>query len=226
MSLGLIVERLRALYGTSTGLSGLAADLAVTDETGWHPADDLAGPLFDDLLTAAIRHWDARPPAAAALAWKAYTYWVCLPFVIAWVSARGVPLLTGTNVLVRLDRPRALVTVGLRAGLPDAAAPEEAVRALLGDHLTPLLEKIHAEVRVGKRPLLGTLAANVAGVALRCADAARTEQLLTALGVDGLVDLVPEVRRRTCCLAFTLPRPKVCQDCCLGPVQVPGGSAP
>ena len=38
---------------------------------------------------------------------------------------------------------------------------------------------------------------------------------------DDLVDLVPgptgepAVQRRTCCLAFTLPQPKVCGGCCL-----------
>jgi ferric iron reductase protein FhuF len=39
--------------------------------------------------------------------------------------------------------------------------------------------------------------------------------------VADLVELVPgrggepTVQRRTCCLAFTLPSPKVCQGCCV-----------
>jgi ferric iron reductase protein FhuF len=42
--------------------------------------------------------------------------------------------------------------------------------------------------------------------------------LLRALGVDDLVELTPEleIRRKTCCLAFTLPEPKVCRGCCIG----------
>jgi ferric iron reductase protein FhuF len=41
--------------------------------------------------------------------------------------------------------------------------------------------------------------------------------VLAALGVARLVDLSPDgrVRRRTCCLAFALPEPKVCDGCCI-----------
>jgi hypothetical protein len=44
--------------------------------------------------------------------------------------------------------------------------------------------------------------------------------LLTALDLGGLVDFEPGpdgvvVRRHTCCLAFTLPVPKICSGCCL-----------
>jgi ferric iron reductase protein FhuF len=39
--------------------------------------------------------------------------------------------------------------------------------------------------------------------------------------VADLIELVPErdgrldVQRKTCCLAFTLPQPKVCKGCCI-----------
>jgi len=45
--------------------------------------------------------------------------------------------------------------------------------------------------------------------------------LLEALDVADLIELVPgpngklDVQRKTCCLAFTLPSPKICQGCCI-----------
>jgi ferric iron reductase protein FhuF len=50
---------------------------------------------------------------------------------------------------------------------------------------------------------------------------ATAEQVLASLGVDDLVELGPregglDVRRKTCCLAFTLPEPKICSGCCIG----------
>jgi ferric iron reductase protein FhuF len=48
-------------------------------------------------------------------------------------------------------------------------------------------------------------------------DAANT--LLDGLDLADLVDLAPEesgrleVRRRTCCLAFNLPEPRICSGC-------------
>jgi hypothetical protein len=108
---------------------------------------------------------------------------------------------------------------------------------------------IEAATRLGRRALLGSVAANVAGVALRlpepdgdapdagpadagpaqggpaagdaaagdAAEAGRVGRLLSDLGLADLVDFTPAgtVRRRTCCLAFTLPRPRICRDCCI-----------
>jgi hypothetical protein len=245
-----INETLRSIFGTSTALPGLAPDLVVPDESGWLSATALAGALSGVLLGRAARHWNARPPAAAALAFKTYTYWVCLPAVLGYLSARRVPLLTAPNVLIRLDRPGRLVTVGLPADVPVAVRADDplagidpATRAvpddtrlltamrhtLLDGHLVPLLETFGGPARVGRRTLLGSVAANIAGLALRCPDRGRpatVEQaahLLEALDIGGLVDFVTAegrtvVRRRTCCLAFTLPRPKICLDCCVRPV--------
>ncbi|SNY03779.1 ferric iron reductase [Paractinoplanes atraurantiacus] len=237
------------MFGTSTEIPGLAPDLVVADPSGWAPAATLATENLDTLLDSARRRWNAQPHAAAALAWKAYTYWLALPAVLGWASARRVPLLTGDNVLVHFNDERPLVTLGLRADTPIAVLPgdpiavaglpqirvvadEEALlaefrAALLDNHLTPLLDAIHDRVRLGKRTLLGSLSSGVAQAILRSADvipgpsADNIALLHRTLGVDGLIDLVPgpngklEVQRKTCCLAFTLPKPKVCQGCCI-----------
>jgi hypothetical protein len=244
-----VTDALRAMFGTSTELPGLAPDLLVHDTAGWVPTAELAGPHLTTLLTSAQRRWHAQPHAAAALAWKAYTYWLALPAVLGWASARRVPLLTADDVLMHFQDRRPLVTVGLRhditvavlpsdplalSGLPrvrvvadETALLEELRRSLLDEHLTPLLDAIHGQVRLGKRTLLGSLASGVAYGVLRSADvlpgssADIIDTLLTTLDVADLVELVPDpagrltVQRKTCCLAFTLPNPKVCQGCCI-----------
>jgi hypothetical protein len=240
---------MRAMFGTSTEIPGVAPDLLVQDPTGWRPATHLTTEGLSTLLDSAGRRWKAQPHAAAALAWKAYTYWLALPAVLGFASARRVPLLTADDVLVHFNDPRPLVTVGLRAdigvavlpgdplaisGLPQVkvVADEDALlgelrRSLLDGHLTPLLDAIHGQVRLGKRTLLGSLSSGVAYGVLRSADvlpgssAGTIERLNDALGVGDLVELVPDrsgkldVQRKTCCLAFTLPQPKVCKGCCI-----------
>ena len=244
-----VTATLRAIFGTSTELPGLAPDLLVHDTAGWMPTTELAGSKLPDLLTSARHRWQAQPHAAAALAWKAYTYWLALPAVLGWASARRVPLLTADAVLMHFEDRRPLITLGLRhditvavlpsdplalSGLPgvrvvadEAALLEELRRSLLDEHLTPLLDAIHTEVRLGSRTLLGSLASGIAYAVLRCADvlpgssAETIDTLLEALDVADLVELVPgesgnlTVQRKTCCLAFTLPAPKVCNGCCI-----------
>src|SRR4051812_19666126 len=240
---------LRAMFGTDTALPGLAPGLTVDDRAGWLTATHLFDGHMPHLLAAARRRWEAQPHAAAALAWKAYTYWLALPAVLGWASARRVPLLTADDVLMHFRDPQPLVTLGLRADIPVAVLPgdplaasrlpqvrvvaDEAAllaefrRALLDDHLTPLLNAIHGKVRLGERTLLGSLASGVAYGVLRCTDvlpgssAETVERLLSTLGVEDLVELVPDrtgrlnVQRRTCCLAFTVPQAKVCRGCCI-----------
>lgn len=244
-----VTAMLRAMFGTSTELPGLAPDLLVTDDAGWTPAARLAGDQLPVLLESARRRWNAQPHAAAALAWKAYTYWLALPAVLGWASARRVPLLTGRDVLIRFDDPRPLVTLGLRrdipvavlasdplalSGLPqvrvvadDAALLAELRRSLLDEHLTPMLDAIRGKVRLGTRTLLGSLSSGIAYGVLRSADvlpgssAETIGTLLRALGIEDLIELVPgrngklDVQRKTCCLAFTLPQPRVCSGCCI-----------
>jgi hypothetical protein len=251
--------------------------------TGWMPASALVtGARLDDLLVAAKQRWGASPHAAAALAWRSYTYWLALPVVLGWATARRVPLVAPEDVLVRVDGSRQLLTLGLRrvrlvvtaddpladappagaplvadapAGAPPAdhallghpladepsAAPGEpgvtvvrseeqllgVLRSTLRDHhLDPLLARIQTRVHLGTRTLLGSLASAVAygvvrGVTAPTAELTATvDTLLSALDLPDLVELEPgpdglTVHRRTCCLAFTLPEPKICAGCCL-----------
>ncbi|MFB6398441.1 IucA/IucC family C-terminal-domain containing protein [Polymorphospora lycopeni] len=247
--LGPVTATLRATFGTDD-LPGLAPGLLVDDERGWLPATELVdGSQLPHLLDSARRRWDGSSHAATALAWKAYVYWLALPAVLGWASARRVPLPHPSDVLVRVDDDGPLVTIGLRrsttiavlpgdplavAGLPEVVVVDgeaellAALRtALVDDHVTPMLDAIHERVRLGTRTLLGSLASGVAHAVLRAADAlpgssAQTiRTLLATFDVGDLVDLVPgpngelTVQRRTCCLAFTLPRPKVCAGCCI-----------
>jgi hypothetical protein len=233
-------------------LPGLAPGLVVADAPGWLPATRLVdGSGLSDLLESAGRHWHASPHAAAALAWKYYSYWLALPAAIGWATARRVPLLHPADVLVRVGHDPPLVTLGLRpsttvavlpadpqagtGGLPARVVAGEtelltALReSLLDAHLTPLLRALRARVRVGTRTLLGSVSAGIAHGILRAGDAlpgpasGHIATLLGALGVDDLIELVagptgePTVRRKTCCLAFTLPNPKTCTGCCIDP---------
>lgn len=233
------------------GVRGIVPGLIVTDpDPGWLPASALlSGERLDELLDSAKQRWGASPPAAAALAWRSYAYWLTLPAVLSWATTRRVPLIEPSDLLFRVsvshDAP--LLTIGVRRGgvaaLPDdpAAAepgvmivtsPPELLRQLrvtLRDtHLDPLLERLQDRVRLGARTLLGSLAsavghAVVRGLAGTPEELRRTAAtLLSTLNVTDLVDLVPAqsgtgltVRRRTCCLAFTLPEPKLCASCCI-----------
>lgn len=215
---------------------------------GWAPASALiSGEGLDDLLDAAGKRWGGPPHTSAALAWKSYTYWLALPAVLGWASARRVPMLHPDDVLLRATGHQPFLTLGLRrarvAVLPTdpiatPARPGVTVvsseaellgmlRTTLRDqHLDPLLAQIQSRVRLGERTLLGSLASGVAYAVIRgvprgagnVADTANT--LLSALDVANLVELEPGpegyvVQRRTCCLAFTLPEPKICSGCCI-----------
>lgn len=232
---------------------GLADPLLVVDRDKWIPATDLVnGSKLPAMLDCARRRWNAAPHAAATLAWKAYTYWLTLPAVLSWASARRVPLLHPENVLVHLGCGSPLLRVGLAnlqlAVLPDdplahSGQPGVAVVAdeevllkilrvhLLDRHLEPLAERIHAEVKVGTHNLRGSVASGIAygvlraGRALPGSPTTTINTLLDALGLHNLIEFTPGgdngpgVRRKTCCLAFTLPEPKICAGCC---IRLPG----
>jgi hypothetical protein len=230
-----VLTALRSIFGTTDRLPGVAPGLFVPDPARWAPAAALAGDLLPVLLARAQRRWQAPPHVAASLGWKAYTYWLALPAMLGYATARRVPLLTGDAVLVHFDDPRPLVTLGLRPDVPVAVLPGDPFagrpgvavvagedellaalrRSLLDQHLLPLLGALHGAVRIGRRVLLGSLASGMAYGLLRAGEP--VGPVLTAMGLDGLIDVVPPgaVRRRTCCLAFTLPDPKICTDCCL-----------
>jgi hypothetical protein len=231
---------------------GLQSGLVVRDENGWLRATQLVdGTRLHDLLDSVQRRRHASPHAAAALAWKSYTYWLALPATLGWASARRVPLLCPADVLVRFEDDRSTMTLGLgrsirvavlpssplaTSGLPQVrVVPDESAmlvtlrESLVDGHLVPLLGAIQARVRVGARTLLGSVSSGIAhGIldaagALNGSGAEHIATLLEALGLEGLVELVPDqtgqltVRRKTCCLAFTLPQPKICAGCCITP---------
>ncbi|MGC1210729.1 MAG: IucA/IucC family C-terminal-domain containing protein [Micromonospora sp.] len=247
-----VTATLRAMFGTDD-LPGLAPGLLVTsDESRWTPATRLVdGTLLPEFLHAATARWGGTPHACAALAWKSYSYWTALPVVLGWASARRVPLLDPADVLIHFEDHRPLLTLGLRRSTTVSVLPSDplaltgapevrvvgdeadllaALRAsLLDAHLSPLIAAIQAEVRIGTRTLLGSVASGIAHGILRAADALpgssvqSIETLLDALDLADLIELVPgpagepTVQRRTCCLAFTLPRPKICEGCCVRP---------
>lgn len=177
-----VLAALDAVRGDSE-VFGVASGLVVgeTLAPGWLPATDLTGPALDDLLDVPRRLWGAKPHAAAALAYKQYTYWLAMPAVLGWAVARRVPLLDAANVAVRLgggDDHR--VRLGMRrpllavlpddpaAGHPDAvvAAGEAELLAvlrgtLLDRHVAPLVAATRERVRVGAHTLYGQLAAGV-----------------------------------------------------------------
>ncbi|MGC5019061.1 IucA/IucC family C-terminal-domain containing protein [Micromonospora sp. DT47] len=246
-----VTATLLAMFGTDE-LPGLAPGLVVADEAGWSPATTLVdGSRLPDFLHAATRRWGGTPHACAALAWKSYSYWTALPVVLGWASARRVPLLDPADVLIHFEDHHQLLTMGLRRSTTVAVLPSDPLAltgrpevrvvadeaellrvlraSLLDAHLNPVIAAIQAEVRVGARTLLGSVASGIAHGILRAADtlpgsSVRTiATLLDALDLADLVELVPgpagepTVQRRTCCLAFTLPRPKICQGCCVRP---------
>jgi hypothetical protein len=230
----------------------LAPGLLVAETHGWIGATALVdGSRLPELLTALDRRRHASPHAAAALAWKMYTYSLVLPVVVGWASARRVPLVRPADVLLRIQEEQPPLCLGLSRSVRIAVLPGDPLAgsarldvvpvageaqllavlraAVLDDHLTPLMARVQGSVRLGDRPLLGSLASGVSHAVLRTAavlpapvtDHAVT--LLDALGVRDLVDLVAgpsggfTVQRNTCCLAFTLPLQKVCSGCCIRP---------
>ncbi|MGH3659370.1 MAG: hypothetical protein ACRDUA_22205, partial [Micromonosporaceae bacterium] len=179
-----------AAVDSATYPVGLADPLVIGDATsaGWISAASLVdGTALPLLLDGPTERWGAAPHAAAALAWKAYTYWLALPAVISLVHANRVPLLDADNVRVRLSYQKPFITVGMRrtavAVLPDdefAAEPGIVVvddragllrmlrETLVDRHLAPLAQATRARVRVGARILSGSLASSI-GYALQVA---------------------------------------------------------
>lgn len=231
--------------------NGLAPGLMVRDVTGWVPATALVtGAALPSFLDAAKQRWRATPHAAAALAWKCYTFWLALPAVLGYAAAGRVPLLGPGSVVLRWSDRAPFVVIGLTtvdvAVLPtdplaiagstsgvrvvpdDDALLRELRVSLMGEHLSPILEQIRTGLHLGRRTLWGSLASGIAHGMSRAAGLvpvpalSTTRRMLTALGIDDLVELSARdggpglsVQRRTCCLAFTLPEPKICVGCCI-----------
>jgi len=98
--------------------------------------------------------------------------------------------------------------------------------SLMDDHLSLVVEQLRERVRLSAHTLWGSLAAGVAVALSRGAGMVAgstldmAERMLRGLGLTDLVDLTATagaliVQRRTCCLAFTLPQPKICVGCCI-----------
>jgi hypothetical protein len=214
--------------GTRRGpaaVHGLAPGLVVENPAGWTPATRYADPsVLADVIDAARVRWGAGPAAAAALAWKSYTYWVTLPAVLGYATGR-IPDMSAANVLVRLHGVAPFVEIGLRSPHVETSGdmPGYLRRTLLDGHLAPVLDGLRGLTHLGRRTLLGSLASAVAYSLTRSADALpgpigpTAAALLMALDVADLVEITPDLRvqRRTCCLAFTLPEPKICSGCCI-----------
>jgi hypothetical protein len=245
-----VTEALAAM-GRRYPVTGLLPDLVVEDDACWTPASALLDPAdgaLDELIVAAQRRWDTTPHVAAALAWKAYAYWVALPGVLGYAAAGRLPALDADSVLIRYNDRSPFLGVGLRTPavtiLPTdtlAAAPKPGVRVvadaaalraelsatLFDGHLGPLADRLHERVHLGRRTLMGSLAAGVGHALSRLAESlpvAAVEtatDLLSALDIADLVDLTEQpdgritIARRTCCLAFALPEPRVCAGCCI-----------
>jgi Ferric iron reductase FhuF-like transporter len=199
---------------------GVVPGLYVTDRAGWLPATEIVyGDAFDDMLEAAGKRWTAPPHIAAALAWKCYAYWVALPAVLGYATARRVPLMEPSQVLVRYADHQPFLCAGLASpGLavlptdplvaldlpgvrvvPDEAALLATLRySLVGAHLGPIVERMHLRLHLGRRTLWGSLASGIAHGVSRAADVVAgstletTGALLSSLGLDDLVDVAPE----------------------------------
>ncbi len=229
-------------------LQGLSAGL-ITHAPGWRSAAELlTADGVSDWLAAAEGRWSAQPHAAAALAWKCYSYWLALPAVLGFAASRRVPLMTPDHVLVRFSERQPFLTVGLRRPVTAVLATDPIVatdtpgllivededellgvlrRSLVDAHLDPMLDEVRKQARLSRRTLWGSVASGVSYALSRgfAAPPARVldtaHRVLGALGADDLVELSAreqgglDIKRRTCCLAFTLPTPKVCTSCCI-----------
>jgi len=216
-SLAPVVATLRAIEARhgAAPVHGLVPGLLVTDPAGWTPAADLVGDaVLSSLLDAAKQRWRAQPHAAAALAWKCYTYWLALPAVVGYAGSRRVPLPRPADVLVRYAERQPFLTMGLRrpavavlasdplaltGGPGVVVCPDDAAllgllrRVLVDEHLDPLMEAIRGRIHLGRRTLWGSLASGAAYALARAADSVpgpivpTISEVLTALGVADLV---------------------------------------
>jgi hypothetical protein len=244
-----VTALLLSMFGTDD-VPGLAPGLIVHNDADWLPATTLVdGSRLPDLLDAAQRRWQASTHAAAALAWKGYSYWLALPAVLGWASVRRVPLLHPADVLVRLADDHTQPRLGLRPSVTVAVLPTDPLarvrppmarvvddesallaalrESLLDAHLAPMASAIQARAKLGSRTLRGSVSSGIAHGLLRAADSLPGSSVqdigtvLATLGIEDLIELVPDragtptVQRKTCCLAFTLPRPKICAGCCI-----------
>ncbi|MDQ4086140.1 MAG: hypothetical protein M3165_10015 [Actinomycetota bacterium] len=192
------------------------------DVPRWQPATRFADArtvVGTGLLDRPARRWGAAPHTAAALGWKAYSWWLVNPVALAFAAGRPLPRLDLHNVEVALreERPYAEFRVLDRAPLPHADVVERLRETLLQQHLAPVIEALTTATRIGRRTLWGSVAEAVAQPLLARGDAQGAERLLHGLGLAHLVTVDRGlVVRRTCCQAIAVPGLGVCDSC---PVQ-------
>ncbi|PRY02177.1 (2Fe-2S)-binding protein [Allonocardiopsis opalescens] len=235
------VRELGALSGTAE-----AAD-------GWLPGSAMLDP---DVLRTALRSherlWKAPEHVAAALWWKAYTYWVALEPATRWMR-------TGTGAEVGLDHVELQLDSDLRCvrlrppggrGTPPPAALADAeeglsalVEAVVVRHLEPVGRTLADVTRLGARGMWGSIMSGLAWALLDddTATLADVERLLDAVpcpygrlvdpaelvSADGAAKPYP--LRRTCCFYYQVPGGQVCLTCPLlsdaqrDEITAPGG---
>ena len=194
----------------------------VRDVRRWQPAERFADAetvVATGLLDRPARDWGAAPHTAAALAWKAYAWWLVNPVVLAFAAGRPLPRLDAPNVEVSLADERPYVE--FRVLDPTPLRRIDAVRGLretlLDRHLAPVAGALSTATRIGRRTLWGSVAEAVAHPLLTRGDADTAERLLHGLGLADLVTLDGTfAARRTCCQAIAVPGLGVCDSC---PVQ-------
>jgi hypothetical protein len=153
------------------------------------------------------------------------------PLTIGLRGSVGVAVLPGDPLAAGPGRVE--VVPGERELLAAVRSP------LVEEHLDPLMHTIAAQVRIGTRTLRGSVGSAVAHALLRTGEAlpgidldGDLQRLLAVAGASDLVRLVPgphgtpRVERRTCCLAFTLPDPKICRSCCLPAARAAAAGRP
>jgi len=192
----------------------------VTDVRRWQPAArfaDAGTVLSTGLLDRPARQWGAAPHTAAALAWKAYSWWLVNPVVLAYAAGRPLPRLDLDNVevLLRPERPYAQFRVLDRSPLPGRDIARRLRETLLEGHLAPVADALVETTRIGRRTLWGSVAEAVAYPLLQDGDEPTAQDLLAELGLTGLVAVGADgcVLRRTCCQAIAVPGLGVCASC-------------
>ena len=99
-----VTATLRAMFGTDAAARSRArSGRRRRAPAGSPPPRSSTAPLPDAARRRRTPLAGAPRTPAAALAWKAYTYWLALPAVLGWASARRVPLLDPADVLMHFD---------------------------------------------------------------------------------------------------------------------------
>jgi hypothetical protein len=234
---GLVVADPTGWVRATELVSGAALDdLLETAAQRWHAAPHAAAALAFKCYAywlalpavlgyATVRRVPLMTPDAVLVRWSDQK-----PFLRVAIATSGRR--AATRVAVLPNDPILLYGPGrgIRVVRHEAALRDELRSSIMDDHLAPLLDRLRGQLHLGRRTLWGSLAAGVAHGLSRAADVIpgstlqTAEAVLASLGVADLVEVAPRpdsaeltVRRRTCCLAFTLPEPhqKICSGCCI-----------